>query len=54
MRKQGVPLENGIDLPLVSRHIINALSVEKHLAGGGSQKTADDPQSGGFAAAGGA
>ena len=52
--KQGVPLENGVDLPLMGRHVGNILSLEQHRAGVGTFKAADDPQGGGLAAAGGA
>jgi len=52
--EQGIPLENGVDLPLVWRHIVDAFAVKKHPAGRGGQKPANNSQSGGFAAAGGA
>ena len=45
--------ENGIDLPFIGGYIIDALAVEKHISGCGVQETANDPQCGSFAAAGG-
>ena len=52
MREQGIALKHGIDLTLVWRHVVDNLAVKQHLAGGRGQETADDPQGGGFAAAG--
>ena len=40
------------DLPLIGRHIVDDLAVKGDGAGGGRQEAADDPQCGGFAAAG--
>ena len=52
MGKQGISLENRIDLPFVSGDVIHARTVEKHIAGGRRQKPADDSESCGFPAAG--
>ena len=52
MREQGIALKHGVDLAFVGRYVIEYRSVKGHRAGGGGQKPADDPQRGGFAAAG--
>ena len=52
MREQSIALEDGVDLPLIGRHVRDLLSVKQHTAGSGRQEAADDPQSGGFTAAG--
>ena len=54
MGEQGVTLENRVDLALVGRQVVDGFPVEGHCSGSGRQKAADDPQSGGLAAAGGA
>ncbi len=54
MGKQGVLLEDGVDLPLMGRDVINPHAVKKHVARGGRLKTADNAQRRGFAAPGGA
>ena len=54
VRKQRILLENGVDLSLVRRDIIDPLAVKKHIAACGLYKTADDPERGGLTAAGGA
>ena len=54
VRKKRIALENRIDLSFIGGHIIDPLTVEKHIAVGGRQKAADDAQGGGLAAAGGA
>ena len=35
MREQRIALEDGVDLPLVRRNIIDRLSIKEHIAGGG-------------------
>ena len=53
MGKQGVLLEDGVDLPLVGRDIIDPHTVEEYVARGGLLKPADDAQGGGLATSGG-
>ena len=53
MRKERISLEDRVDLPVVRRNIIDTLSIKGHRAGCRREETADDPQSGGLAAAGG-
>ena len=54
MRKKGITLEHGVDLPLVGRNVVDDLPVKRHRAGSRRQKAADDPKRCGLAAAGGA
>ena len=53
MGKQGILLENRVDVPLVRRQTVDALAVKNDVAAFRLQKSADDPQRGGFAAAAG-
>ncbi len=53
VREQRVPLEHGVDLPLVGRYIVDALAVEQYIAGCGRKKAADDPEHCGFSASAG-
>ena len=50
VRKQGVFLENGIDLPLIGRNVINPHTVEQDVSGRRSREAANDPQRGGLTA----
>ena len=50
MGEEGVPLEYGIDGPLVGRNIIDPHAVKKNVPLCGRLKTADDTERGGFAA----
>ena len=50
VREQGIPLEHGIDLALVRGQIIDADTTKKNITLLGLDKSANDPQSGGFAA----
>ena len=54
VREQGVTLEHGVDLSFIGGHIVDPLTVKEHIAVGGCQKTTDDAQGRGLAAAGGA
>jgi len=54
MGKQGVLLEDRVDLPLMGRHVVDPRAVKEHVARGGLLKAADDAQHGGLAAPGGA
>ena len=54
MRKKGITLEHGVDLPLVGRDVVDDLPVKRHRAGSRRQKAADNPKRRGLAAAGGA
>ena len=51
MGEQGIPLENGIHLPLVGRHIGDVIALEQNGARIGAFKAADDAQGSRFAAA---
>ena len=51
MGEEGVALEDGVDLPAVGRQIVDLLTVKQHLARRRRQKSADDPQGRGLAAA---
>ena len=53
MGEQRIFLENSIDLPLVGRHIVDPDTIEQHITACGLEKSGDDPQRGGFSAAGG-
>ena len=53
VREEGVLLEDGVDLPLVGRNVIDPHTVEEHVAAGGRREAADDPQRRGLAAAAG-
>ena len=44
MGKQGVPLENSVDLPQIRRNIIYPHPVEQHFSRSGRQKAANDAQ----------
>ena len=50
VREQGVFLENGIDLPLIGRNVINPHTVEQDVSGRRSREAANDPQRGGLTA----
>ena len=52
MRKQGITLENRIHRPLVRRQVVHTFAIKKNIAGIRSDKAADNPQGGCFAAAG--
>ena len=52
MRKQGIALEHRIDLPLVGRHLVDALPVENHGAFILLKEAAQNPQQRGLSAAG--
>ena len=54
MREQGIPLENGVDLPSVGGQIVDDLAVKGHCAAGRREEATDDTKRGGLAAAGGA
>lgn len=53
MRKQGITLKNGVDLPFVRRHTIHAFAVKKHFAAVRFEKARDQSEGRRFAAAGG-
>ena len=53
VREERVLLEDGVDLPLVGRNVIDPHTVEEHVAAGGRREAADDPQRRGLAAAAG-
>ena len=53
MGEQGILLENRVDVPFVRRQIVDALAFKDNVAAFRLQKSADDPQRGGFAAAAG-
>ena len=50
VREQGVFLENGVDLPLIGRDVINPHTVEQDISRRRRRETSDDTQRGGFAA----
>ena len=50
MREQCIFLEDGIDLPLIRRNVINPHTVKQDVTGCWRHKAANDPQRGGFAA----
>ena len=50
MREQGVFLENGVDLPLIGRNVIDPHTVEQDISRRRRRETSDDTQRGGFAA----
>ena len=50
MREQGVFLENGVDLPLIGRDVINPHTIEQDISRRRRRETSDDTQRGGFAA----
>ena len=52
VREQCVFLKNGVHRALIGRHAGNVLTFQQHFAGIGFQKTCDQTQGGGFAAAG--
>ena len=52
MGEQGVALEDGVDLPLVGRDVVDALAVKDDRAFVLLQEAAQDTQQRGFAAAG--
>ena len=52
MREKRITLEHRIDLPLIGRHIVDPLAVKRNFTGGRRQEAANDPQGGGFTAAG--
>ena len=52
MREQCVFLKNGVHRALIGRHAGNVLTFQQHFAGIGFQKTCNQTQGGGFAAAG--
>jgi hypothetical protein len=53
MRKESIALENGIDFPQIRFGGGNVAAVKDHLSGIGLFETADNPEKGGFPAAGG-
>ena len=53
VREQCILLENGVHRALIGRHAGDILAFQQHFAGIRLQKTRDQAQSGGFAAAGG-
>ena len=54
VRKQGITLKNGVDLPFVRRHTIHAFAVKKHFAAVRFEKARDEAEGRRFAAARGA
>ena len=42
MREQRVSLEDGVDFSLIGWHVVDALSIKKHIAGRRRQKTTDN------------
>ena len=50
VREQGVLLENGVDLPLIGRNVINPHTVEQDVSRRRRRETSNDPQRGGFTA----
>ena len=50
VREQGVLLENGVDLPLIGRNVINPHTIEQDISRRRRRETSDDTQRGGFAA----
>ena len=42
MREQRVSLEDGVDFSFIGRHVVDALSIKKHIAGRRRQKTTDN------------
>ena len=52
VREQGVLLEHSVDVSLMGRHVVDTVTHEDHIALIGVDKSADDPQSSCFAAAG--
>ena len=54
VRKEGVPLEDGVYLPLVGRQAVDPLALEEDVPRQRLDKAADDAQGGGLAAPGGA
>ena len=54
MGKQGILLEDGVDLPLVRRDLRDVDAVKEHLAAGRLFEAGDDPERCGLAAAAGA
>ena len=54
MGEQGVFLEDGVDLALVGRYVVDAFAVKEYVAGGRRLEAADDAQGSGFSAATGA
>jgi hypothetical protein len=53
MRKESIALENGIDFPQIRFGGGNVAAVKDHLSGVRLFETADNPEKGGFPAAGG-
>lgn len=51
MREQGVPLEDGIDRPLVGGEVVDPFPVEVDVALVRLQEAGDDPEGGRLAAA---
>ena len=52
MREKSVPLENGVEVSLMRRDLLNILAVEQYLARIRGLETAEDTEKSGFAAAG--
>ena len=50
VREQGVLLENGVDLPLIGRDVINPHTIEQDISRRRRRETSDDTQRGGLAA----
>ena len=48
--EQGVLLEDGIDLPLIGRNVINPHTVKEDVSARRGREAADNPQCGGFTA----
>ena len=52
MRKQRIPLKNGVDVALVRRHPVDFFSVEENISRTWLHKSANNAQRGCFATAG--
>ena len=50
--EQGITLENGVYLALIGRQVVDSCAIKKNVTFGGLDKTADDPEGGGFTTAG--
>src|SRR5205085_7100638 len=53
VREQGITLEDRADVALIGLPLIHNFAIKQYVAAGGLLKTGDQPQGGGFAAAGG-